>query len=191
VSEVFGILEVWISEKRSSSISNVAALPNPFGYLVVASDERGTRPPGHGRGRTGPQVRPDEQPVPVAAMQFEIAALPFGSDTAQLALVLRDGLAVEPCDESVGRGPGLVGGVAADHMQSNAAAHPPPVLGRPILHAGQLLGDLSGRFAPGEEHIRLRSRDVDSGVGRPTQIHCRERHRPVTTEAVADGQSTA
>jgi len=82
-------------------------------------------------------------------------------------------------------------GVAANHMQSNAAAHPPPVLGRPILHAGQLLGDLSGRFAPGEEHIRLRSRDVDSGVGRPTQIHCRERHRPVTTEAVADGQSTA
>ena len=84
-------------------------------------------------------------------------------------------------DQLTGGFPGVLFGLAHDHMQAYAELHSAPVAHGAFTHIREFFGDGGRRFAPGQVHIDLLGGEVMGGIGRTTEIQRRIRllHRRV------------
>src|SRR5690606_6226552 len=98
-----------------------------------------------------------------AAVQLDHAALPLGTGAGQALLGPLDGRGVEGGQETVGLGPRLLRGVAADDVQSDAVVEGAALDVGETADPRDLVGDGGGRLTPGEVGVAVAGRD---GAGR-------------------------
>src|SRR6202042_2702575 len=86
-----------------------------------------------------------------------------------------DRLVGDMLDQVIRRAPGLLRGLANDHMKTDAERQISAALAGSSLHAVDFVRDLRRWFTPGQIFINAVDGDIDAGIRRPTEIQRRSR----------------
>src|SRR3984885_13590513 len=143
LAELIGLLDVGIAGQDELGYAQLVVLRDAIGNLRVAADERrsGSAPE---PADAGPQVRVDLEVFSPATVESDHTLLANRARRAELALCDRDGLVVRVGDERLRGGPGLVGVVPGDDVQTDPEPRFAALLLGQLAHPLEVGFDLRG-----------------------------------------------